>query len=712
MSINKSKDGERGLDPHAQEFVLSLGGHQGRYSVHHRRQGQTSGKSDDSGADRTGTAKAKKKKKPRRGPTHRGEASVGWKTLGRPKAKEEEAKSETPPSNEEQHQEDHTCLLCCEPMNVVSFGECNHRASCEKCCLRLRMCYNNMDCPMCKQELREIVLAPCRANIPPFNAYKKDASLSSRITKQLGPGVVMVDSYHEIPGASRLLQQLLNMVKIQCPLCYNTVSEKKSSRIKNNTQLIEHIKSQHRNAYICKMCLEEGRVFTIDQEIFSSRAALQQHTKASHPVCRFCNKKSFYDSDALWYHLIQHHFRCQLCDQESDGKADAWYRNAAELQLHLANDHFACENEQCRACLVAFTSLEELQRHHLDHHSGRMRRWDQSQSRPLVFDMPFVNRRHGATQSMNTGRRTFQREARGGLEVIDDDLGMLSLNADTPSASTHFPTLGEASSNNNNNNNTTARSHPKLVSHHVTCPCGRRKTSHVIPEGDPIPKLECDGICRLEGRKDQLDDAFGIDRRSHLSVFNRRKVTWTNGTLLKAAKADVETVKEFENILEDFMRSSSSRRQLAPSPRSHRMMLHGMAEQYGIATASTGQEPRRAIQLFKPPSASIALPDPLLSSICVSVPDTEIDAMIKASQGFQVQVTNIAPSVNLHDYLRHYNPDHYKITWDQTVPRGEQQHAIHHTNATISFDQESLLKDFLSSIGGGIRGLFTINNPR
>ena len=693
MSINRTNDGERGpgLDPHAQEFVLPRGGQQ-RSSVRQRKQGQSSRKDDESGEEYSTTKKKThrhaKNKKTRRGPTQ-SNAPVGWKTLG-PKAKEE-----TPSKDEEQQQsEDYTCLLCCEPMNVVSFGECNHRSSCEKCCLRLRMCYNNMDCPMCKRELQEIVLAPCRANIPSFSVYKKDTSLSSRITKQLGPGVVMVDSYHEIPGASRLLQQLLNMVKIQCPLCY-AASDKKP-RIKNNTKLVEHIKSHHRNAYICKMCLEEGRVFTIDQEIFSSRAALQQHTKSSHPVCRFCNKKSFYDSDALWYHLIQHHFRCQLCDQESD----AWYRNAAELQLHLANDHFACENEHCRACLVAFNFLEELQRHHLDHHSGRMRRWDQSQSRPLVFDLPFVNRRQGGGP---TNGRTFQRETREGLEVIDDDLGMLSLNAD-PSTSTHFPTLGEASSNNSNTRY--ASSHPKLVSHHVTCPCGKRKTSHVIPEGDPIPKLECDGICRLEGRKDQLDDAFGIDRRSHLSVFNRRKVTWTNGTLLKAAKADVETVKEFEKILEDFMKSSSSRRQLAPSPRSHRMMLHGIAEQYGIATASTGQEPRRAIQLFKPPSASIALPDPLLSSICVSVSDAEIDAMIKASQGFQVRVTNIAPSVNLHDYLRHYNPDHYKITWDQTVPRGEQQH----TTATISFDQESLLKDFLATIGGGIRGLFTIES--
>lgn len=619
------------------------------------------------------------------------QGGLDWRTLQSKAAQEEQVKD----SERNGSQDRPICILCCDPMSVVSFGACNHMTACAKCCLRLRICYSNLECPMCKKEMKEIVLAPWRGeeSMPSFSRYMNDAALSSRITNsQLGPGVVYVDKWHEQKGRSRLLAELLDMVSMSCPKC------RKGSglKFKNHKNLMEHMRKTHKSSYLCNVCLEEKRVFVQDQEVFSSPLALQKHKEEKHPACQFCNRQIFYDNDAMWHHLIQEHFRCQLCDQQST--RDAWYRNAPELQLHLANEHFACEHEHCRSCLVAFKNLDELQRHHLDHHSGRMRRWDQSQSRPLHFDYSFRSRnRHETSSSRVLNPRNYDRESQGGLEVIDDDVGMLPRDT-RATAREHFPSLAEGLAS-SSATNTEAPKHARLVSHQVKCPCGRRKTHHVVPEGQAVPVLECDGICRLEGRKNQLDDAFGIDRSSHISVFNRKKVLWS-GYLLKEAKEDVERIKEFENILEDFIKSGCARRQLAPAPKTHRTTLHGMAEQYGIPTVSMGNEPNRAIQLFKPtgnaPPAGI--PDKLLSAACMLVSDEEIAKLINAAKGYQLRFHDISKTVDLHYFLRRYSdPDGYTITWD-----GDDA-------ATVVFDQQDSWKQAKEGLQGGIRGMFRIH---
>ncbi|KAI8111744.1 hypothetical protein M9435_004243 [Picochlorum sp. BPE23] len=609
---------------------------------------------------------------------------VDWRTLGSGQQKKEE---HTVPDG---HQDESMpiCILCCEPMEVMSFGECNHWASCYKCCLRLRMCYDNTECPMCKKELRDIVIAPWRKSMPKFSEYVRGTLPYKihRVDLKLGPGVVMVD---DPPGRSqKLLNELLGMVSLSCSKC-STTSRK---RYKNAKQLMDHMQKQH-STYMCKLCLDEKRVFPLDLETYPSVSALKKHKKEKHPECRFCNRTRFYDSDALWHHLTQHHFRCMLCDQ--DGAHDAWYRNAPELQLHLSHDHFACDHDNCRACLVAFHTLDELQEHHMQHHSGRMRRWDRSQSRPLEIDISY---RPNSTRAVENSR-AFDREARGGLEVIDDDFGMLSLAEASswrgavppPSREEHFPSLGDTIDRSHAERTASDR---KLVSHAVRCPCGRRKTHHVVPEGDDVPILECDAICRLEDRKNRLDDAFGIDRSRHISVFNRRKASW-NGTLLKAAKDDIATIQMIEKELEDFVRSSSNRRQMAPSPKSQRAILHMMAEQYGITTASTGSGPNRAVQLFR--GTSCGLPDRLLSSVSPTVSEEEIAKLLLAAEGFQLKFVDIAPTVDLHYFLRQFE-SHYTLSWPSS------------TTAIATFDEESVKQAVVNQLGGGIRGLFRIDH--
>jgi len=88
-----------------------------------------------------------------------------------------------------------SCLLCTEPLRVVAFGACNHASCCEKCMLRLRMCYQNYACPMCKQPKDAIVIAPWREDLPDFAEYAASRQPASRVMHQLGNGVVYVDKY-------------------------------------------------------------------------------------------------------------------------------------------------------------------------------------------------------------------------------------------------------------------------------------------------------------------------------------------------------------------------------------------------------------------------------------------------------------------------------------------------------------------------------------
>lgn len=45
-----------------------------------------------------------------------------------------------------------------------------------------------------------------------------------------------------------------------------------------------------------------------------------------------------------------------------------------------------------------------------------------------------------------------------------------------------------------------------------------------MQEGEEVPPLECDAVCRLEGRKAQLADAFGVaDPGHHLSYWDSHR---------------------------------------------------------------------------------------------------------------------------------------------------------------------------------------------
>ena len=51
------------------------------------------------------------------------------------------------------------CLLCYNQLRVFSLGKCNHKNICHICALRLRIIMKDKQCPICKTECDEIVIA-------------------------------------------------------------------------------------------------------------------------------------------------------------------------------------------------------------------------------------------------------------------------------------------------------------------------------------------------------------------------------------------------------------------------------------------------------------------------------------------------------------------------------------------------------------------------
>ena len=54
------------------------------------------------------------------------------------------------------------CILCFNEIHYVALGSCGHSLVCAKCCLRIRLLMEDKNCPLCKQELEEIVVTSRR----------------------------------------------------------------------------------------------------------------------------------------------------------------------------------------------------------------------------------------------------------------------------------------------------------------------------------------------------------------------------------------------------------------------------------------------------------------------------------------------------------------------------------------------------------------------
>ena len=258
------------------------------------------------------------------------------------------------------------CLICCEPIQLVSFGKCGHQAACGRCCLRMRICYGFMDCPLCKTKLPEVVIAPWRKEIPSFAFFHATPGAAARSNPgQLGPGRILADRWDPIQQElnSGLLRDLVGATSIACRVC-DPKGHQPFARV---TELESHIWDEHR-LHACGTCLRDTRNFFLEVPLHDTRRAVHDHGITAHPICRFCFGPAFTDREEFISHLRFHHFQCYVCETSPDDPA-SWFKDAGALREHLAAHHITCDDPLCGGTLVAFRTVEELHEHQIEYHT-------------------------------------------------------------------------------------------------------------------------------------------------------------------------------------------------------------------------------------------------------------------------------------------------------------------------------------------------------
>lgn len=276
------------------------------------------------------------------------------------------------------------CAICCEERIVVAVGLCGHAQVCLECSFKMRARGGDQGCPVCKQQLAEVlvVAAPVPAQPP------------------TGPRTHFQHGIFFCDDVGR--RECERLIALHCP-----VPKCRRDALPNSNALQKHLRDQHRR-FFCELCLDNRTLLVSQQRIFRSEE-LQRHLEHGdfdeehnlifrHPLCAFCNRR-FFDEEAFLDHMRKAHFKCDLCRGEA--QRHTYYHRYPNLQQHFSMSHYACPNPDCVAKgHVAFETREQLEKHVAIHSEQRAPRRENLFQRlsPPVPTAP-INDREGVDVS-------------------------------------------------------------------------------------------------------------------------------------------------------------------------------------------------------------------------------------------------------------------------------------------------------------------------
>eukprot|EP00884_Botryococcus_braunii_P016936 jgi/Botrbrau1/3926/Bobra.0365s0002.1 len=656
----------------------------------------------------------------------------------RDKVEPSEAHSPGVPATSGNMQEDeHICVVCSCPTMVVMSGKCNHAEVCAMCAVRLRHLYGDLNCPLCKQNLDQVILTPWVPSMPKFESisdstpmpcFPKSAGIrvddktplhlpsedcceqpmevlgcitdqevfkghAGRMTSTLSvPG--LRPSARERGTALKLSQIIEANVRPFCWIC-------RRGPFDSFRRLESHMKSHH-NRYVCSLCHQGGHFFPRELHVYDYQG-FQKHVD-SHPTCYICQKHEF-DRESLRRHADEDHFLCNHCPLS----AMSYYSNAHDLLQHLGDSHFLCPEPSCRSCFVAFRLPTDLAAHMEDYHRRALPQDRNARARVLNLGPDAFPVRGAARGNRSRHAQAEPVRQEGGLVLVDDDLGFMASYPPLPSsgqaatrqppatqpaarAAEDFPPLSASTSA----PAPPQRARPRLVKVVVHCPCRRRIAHPVVEDGETPPALRCDAECERQRRNAQLAEAFEIDPDRYIPFTDRNRSPDYCLDLLIYAWHHREFTDQVERQFAAFVASNDRRRRLPAMPREERKFVQQLASEYRIAATSQGQQPNRAVELFKTNTASI--PGVLLSRAAARMTLADLEKRTRLERGYELYLTDVSESADL---------DHIFQVWanDYTVERGERP-----GDYVLGFKSALILRDVMNRVGGGYPGLFKVNS--
>lgn len=291
-----------------------------------------------------------------------------------------------------------SCVLCAEERAAEAVWPCDHGDVCLECALRMRVIFEDLNCPFCKTFSPDMLVttarragasaAPKGSPLPTFSELKAKGSVPSEAMRMAF-------------SSTDLLAVAQDMVSIRCPICVESAVSSGPSHRKDDgappvvrglravpafptfDALGAHLASRHSGRTMCQVCVRQRKVFPWEQRAYL-RKALPAHIAhgdpargatpavAPHPHCSLCDQ-SFLSVDELFAHLEQQHLLCRLCTQPGSDGMRVYLKSRSSLLQHNRGSHFTCTHDTCRGDpMLSFSSESELDTHRLlEHCEGR-----------------------------------------------------------------------------------------------------------------------------------------------------------------------------------------------------------------------------------------------------------------------------------------------------------------------------------------------------
>ncbi|CAN8003428.1 unnamed protein product [Ixodes hexagonus] len=287
-------------------------------------------------------------------------------------------------------EDDNVCIVCWREIHVYAIGLCDHPV-CHECSTRMRVLCRKSECPICRRNLPKVI-------------FVKQAKPFEELNKRL----YQVDAHPQVCFEDDSVRQAYrSLLENRCKYC---PPGPKRTVFTNFGMLRTHVRREHHRTF-CDLCVEHLKIFPGERTAYSKKdLARHLHTgdlddtsHKGHPLCQFCDVR-YFDNDELYRHLRREHYYCHFC---GDDYRLQYYRNYEYLRDHFRQEHFLCEEGDCRneTFTAAFRSEIDLKAHRAQHHNRSMTKAQAKQARTLDLEFSIAPRgtHHGGGSAGASG---------------------------------------------------------------------------------------------------------------------------------------------------------------------------------------------------------------------------------------------------------------------------------------------------------------------
>ena len=251
------------------------------------------------------------------------------------------------------------CLICCEPLVYAAIGPCNHALVCSTCVLRQRILYKDRSCSLCKATTDRVVITSDKSRMTwqSWNDFIFGDQCGGRLV-----AYDECDAFFDTHDEEHILS-IKRLIGYSCGICNDAAGACESI-----AKLRAHLMGAHKRM-LCGVCVDAGRKFVSEMPRFT-KSQLERHCAKGdpaeglrkHPQCNFCRPKRFFDDEALYHHMVEKHFQCDVC--QAMGNGNRFFKDYQMLDRHFSHKHYKCEQPECLLKrFVVFRSEIDLQGH-------------------------------------------------------------------------------------------------------------------------------------------------------------------------------------------------------------------------------------------------------------------------------------------------------------------------------------------------------------